>query len=368
MAELVELSGGRDEKRDGARTGASVIDVDVHEALVSEKELVPYLEEPWRSRVAAADGWKGVGGFQYSYPQITGVAMADAVTEDGTPAGSDYETMKTQLLDRYDLEAAILFPAFYPSDMKTQPEFASALARAYNEWVAESWLDKDERLRGTITIAAQNPRDAAREIDRLGSDPRFVQVGLPASSSDVYGREFYHPIFEAAERHDLVVGFHQSNHTETAVGHPPYYIEWHTNISQAWQCQLVGLVAHGVFDRFEGLRVAMIESSWTWVPHLMWRFDHNYRSLRREVPWVKRMPSEYIRESVRFATQPMEYPEDPRHLFQMFEMVGTDEFLMFSTDYPHWDFDSPRHVFPKTFPKELRRKILSENARNFYDL
>jgi predicted TIM-barrel fold metal-dependent hydrolase len=275
--------------------------------------------------------------------------------------------MREQLLDAYGIEYAILFSTFQPTDMKTQPEFATALASAYNDWLVESWLDKDERLRGTITVAAQDPEAAAREIDRTGPHPQFVQVGLPAAPHDVFGRGFYHPIFEAAERHGLVVGFHQSNHTQTAVGHPPYYIEWHTNISQAWQCQLVGLVAHGVFDKFEGLKVAMLESSWTWVPALMWRFDHNYRSLRREVPWVKRMPSAYIRERVRFSTQPMEYPEDPKDLYRMFEMIGSDEFLMFSTDYPHWDFDSPTHALPSSFPKELQRKILSENARSFYD-
>lgn len=364
MTELLERGGARS----GVGWRARVIDVDVHEVMTSEKELVPHLEEPWRGRVAAADGWGGIGGFRYSFPQVAGVAMADAVVGDGAPAGSSYELMKEQLLDRYDLGYAILFSAFQPSDMSTQPEFASALARAYNDWLIENWLERDERLRATITVAAQRPEEAAREIDRLGSDPRFVQVGLPAASHDVFGREFYHPIFEAAQRNDLVVGFHQSNHTETAVGHPPYYIEWHTNISQSWQCQLVGLIAHGVFDRFEELKVAMVESSWTWVPALMWRFDHNYRSLRREVPWVKRMPSEYIRERVRFSTQPMEYPENPGDLYRMFEMIGSDDFLMFSTDYPHWDFDSPNHVFPSSFPKDLRRKILSENARSFYDL
>ena len=134
--------------------------------------------------------------------------------------------------------------------------------------------------------------------DRLGSDPRFVQVILPAVAHHVFGRPFYRPIFEAAQRNDLVVAFHQSGGSRTAVGLPPYYIEWHTAISQAWQSQLIGLIAGGVFDEFEELKVAMIESSWTWVPHLMWRFDYNYRSLRREVPWVRRLPSEYIRERV----------------------------------------------------------------------
>lgn len=57
----------------------------------------------------------------------------------------------------------------------------------------------------------------------------------------------------------------------------------------------------------------------------------------------------------------------PEHLYQMFEIIGSEEFLLFATDYLHWDFDSPQHVFPSSFPKELRLKILSENARNFYN-
>jgi len=64
---------------------------------------------------------------------------------------------------------------------------------------------------------------------------------------------------------------------------------------------------------------------------------------------------------------PMEYPENPEHLYRKFEMIGSEEFLVFSTDYSHWDFDSSQQVFPKSFPKELRRKILAEHARNFFD-
>ncbi|MBX6765040.1 MAG: amidohydrolase [Rubrobacteraceae bacterium] len=354
------------EERRRARK-AAVIDTDVHEMLVSERDLVPYLAEPWRSRVAAVDGWKEPA-FPYSYPQVAGVAMADAVMDDGRPAGSDLGVMRRQLLDPYVVERAILVSSFHPTNMKVQPEFAGALASAYNDWLIENWLDKDRRLLGSVTVAAQDPQGAAREIDRVGSDRRFVQVILPAVPHHHFGRSFYHPIFEAAERNGLAVAFHQSNATETAIGLPTYYIEWHTAISQTWQSQLIGLIAHGVFDRFEELRVAMIESSWTWVPHLMWRFDHNYRSLRREVPWVKRMPSEYIRERVRFSTQPMEYPEDPEDLWRMFEMIGSEDFLMFSSDYPHWDFDSPYHVLPGSFPKEIRRRILYDNAKEFYGL
>jgi predicted TIM-barrel fold metal-dependent hydrolase len=204
------------------------VDVDVHEMLnemlTSIKDLVPHLDEPLRSRVAINDGCKGPPGNPYAFPQATGVAIQDAVTDDGSPAGSKLDLLQEQVLDQYGIEPAILVCLFHPTDHQIQPEFAVALASAYNDWVLENWLDREERLRSSITVAAQEPLEAAREIDRVGSDPRFVQVILPAVAHHAFGRQYYWPIFEAAQRNDLVVAFHQSGGTRTAVGLPPYYI------------------------------------------------------------------------------------------------------------------------------------------------
>ena len=351
----------------GTPSDRAVIDVDVHESMASIHDLLPYLEEPFRSRVAVPDGWKEPS-FPYAYPMINGVAMAEAVNDDGRPAGSDLNKMKSVLLDQHNIEVGILTGSFYPSDMQVQPHFSAALASAYNDWQIENWLAKDDRLRGSVCISLQDPVAAAREIDRVGSHPQIVQIITSVIPYDVIGKPSYHPIYEAAVRNDLVFALHQGNATGTAVGLPPYYIEWHTAIFQNWQSQLVSLVAHGVFDLYPELRVALIESGWSWMPSLMWRFDHNFRSVRRDTPWVKKMPSQHILDNVRVATQPMEYPEDPRHVYQMFEMIGSDEFLMFATDYPHWDFDSPEKALPHTFPKEVRQKILYDNAKAFYRL
>ena len=57
----------------GGRAG--IVDVDVHEMFHSEKDLVPYLDEPWRGRVAPVEGWKPPVN-PYSWPLIGGVAMA----------------------------------------------------------------------------------------------------------------------------------------------------------------------------------------------------------------------------------------------------------------------------------------------------
>ncbi len=162
-------SEGRLGGRGAGRVRAPVVDVDVHEMMTSIKDLVPYLEEPWCSRVAVNDGFKGPPGNPYAFPQATGVAIADAVTQDGSPAGSKLELLQEQVLDRFGIEPAILVSLFHPTDHQIQPEFAVALASAYNDWVFENWLEKDERLRSSITVAAQEPEAAAREIDRVGS-------------------------------------------------------------------------------------------------------------------------------------------------------------------------------------------------------
>lgn len=89
--------------------------------------------------------------------------------------------------------------------------------------------------------------------------------------------------------------------------------------------------------------------------------------LRSEVPWLKKLPSEYIREYFRSTTQPMEEPPNPKFLLNIFEKIGQDNFFMYASDNPHWDFDAPDRALPSAIPEELKVKIRSKNAEAFYD-
>ena len=246
----------------------------------------------------------------------------------------------------------------------THIEFATALTTAYNNWVIEHWLERDPRLLTSIHVAPQDPQGAAREIERLGDHPRVVQVLLPLGQW-AYGEPFYHPIFAAAARHHLVIGLHHSTAVTSALGQGRYYIEWHANVPQTAMATLTSLVCNGVFEKFPSLHFAVLESGWSWLPHLLWRFDQNYRSLHQEIPWVKQLPSTSLRERVKFSTQPTE-DFSAQNWLRLIDMLETDRLFIFATDYPHWDFDSPDASIPHRLPSDLKQHVVFRDIAKIF--
>jgi len=115
------------------------------------------------------------------------------------------------------------------------------------------------------------------------------------------------------------------------------------------------------------LRVVFAEGGFSWIVPLLWRLDNLWAELRSETPLVRRRPSEYVHDHVRFTSQPIEEPSDAGQLQRVFERADAANLLMFSTDYPHWDYDDPMHV-ARQFPAEMRERILRDNARALYGL
>jgi predicted TIM-barrel fold metal-dependent hydrolase len=133
------------------------------------------------------------------------------------------------------------------------------------------------------------------------------------------------------------------------------------------QNTVTSLVFEGVFERFPKLKVVLIEGGFAWAPALCWRMDKHWERMRSETPHLTRPPSEYVREHVWFTTQPIEEPDDPQHLADVIARVGWDR-LMFSTDYPHWDFDDLQHVFRFKASDADKARVLRDNAKALYGL
>ena len=151
----------------------------------------------------------------------------------------------------------------------------------------------------------------------------------------------------------------------TSGGWPSYYIEEMVGHAQCQQAVLTSLIFEGVFERFPRLKVVLVEAGFAWAPAHAWRMDAHFRKLHKEVPHLKRLPSEYMRSNVWFTTQPVEEPEPRAHLADAIDWMGWDR-VLFATDYPHWDFDDPAHALPIRMTETQCRQIFCDNARAVY--
>jgi predicted TIM-barrel fold metal-dependent hydrolase len=304
------------------------------------------------------------------YPRAANQGMRADAWPEGPEAypGTDPVLAQRQLLDEYGVTYAILNCADLMM-VHEVPELAGAWTRAINDHLREEWLDLDQRFVGAISLPIDSPEVAVAEIERLAGDPRWVQVLIPASTEEPMGSRKYRPVFRAAAEAGLPVASHLGGYDpHRGTGWPSYYIEEHVAYALAMESQLLNMVCDGLFTDVPDLKVVLTECGVTWVVALRWALDNAWEQMQGEVPGLDRRPSELIDEHVWFTTQPIEEPEQPEHFLAAIQHGNLLDRLLFSTDYPHWDFDAPTQALPRSLSKELRRKIFAGNACALYDL
>ncbi|MET8206205.1 amidohydrolase family protein [Streptomyces sp. NPDC005373] len=353
-----------------------VIDVDIHPVPL-DGVISTYLPKRWQKHLAEY-GARTTNGLQNNgeYPQMYGGAMrADAWPETGYP-GSSLKLIQDQLLDLHNVQLGVLQciaaggQTLNPAGQALNQDLAYALVRAINDWQLEHLVYPDPRLRAAIPVTFETPEYAVEEIERIGSDPGVVSILGLSKTLEPLGSRRYWPIYEAAIERDLPIQFHLSQgggHANTGSGWTSYHTEYHVGHVQSFQSQILSLILSGTFDRFTSLKIMFVEGNVAHFAPLVQRLDYHWQTLRSEVPQLRRRPSEYIRDHIWASTQPIDEPEDPKHLIEMIEEFCPDN-VLFASDYPHFDFDSPETVFPRSFPDELRTKVLRTNGQRFFGL
>ena len=182
----------------------ALIDCDVHITVPNVEALFPYLSRYWVEHVQNSV-FKGAGTTYYPANAPVTARPGSAPTEG--PPGSSLALLREQVLDPLVVEVAIL-NCLYAIDSLHNPEAAASFASAVNDWQISEWLEQDSRLRASIVVPVQLPELAAKEIERVGAHPGFVQVLLPARSQHPYGNRLFRPMWEAIARQELVAGIH----------------------------------------------------------------------------------------------------------------------------------------------------------------
>lgn len=350
-----------------------IVDADVH-VHDTPRALLPYCDEPWS---AALDNIKDS---HENYLDIPGFSPGTTVYQPSWPTGHEKvrmvhtpEEMREQLGEIH-VDVGVLFPDnLLKLPVVAHPEYAAALARAYNRWITEYWCRPGNGLLGCLCACPQEPEDAANEIRRYADHPGVVGVYLPCAGVDpLWGNKRYEPIYQAAEDADLPVLLHSVTVVHpsfpcNASGYATDLARHATSHTFSIMANVVDIVTMGVPVRHPRLRIGVTEAGVSWLPFLMLRLDKEYLEKRREVPWLADRPSRYLKDFY-VVTQPIEEPENLRDLATIIDLYDGWDRTMFATDWPHHDFDHPMKLYQVPMSDEARRKLFAENAMRFFQI
>jgi predicted TIM-barrel fold metal-dependent hydrolase len=342
------------------RTKQRIIDTDLHHHFPSTAALEPYLP--------AGTRYPYFGGEAKPHPQ--GYFREDTVSPRGGLPASDPEFVVEHLLDRYGIDYAILScGSTLGIGNLPDVDVAADVASATNDWTIEEWFPVDDRFLGAVVVSMNDPDRAADEIRRVGAHPRMV-VATITNAPTWLGNPFLHPVYEACAEVGIPLNLHPGGTniaSGAGLGPSATFCQFRTAMCFVGVEHVLSLIFDGVFTKFPRFRFVLNEYGTSWLPFVLWRMDMEYREAREEVPWLTKLPSEVLRESVRLTTQPVDEVHETRRLIDVLASVDAEELLMFSSDYPHHDFDNPEVVL-RGFPEDWKPRIFFDNAWEWYDL
>jgi predicted TIM-barrel fold metal-dependent hydrolase len=335
----------------------AVLDADGHVTETAE-QIAKYLEEPYRRRPLAfawypADGWDR---------RLLGTL--------GDFAGDAESWLRA--MDAGGMELTVLYPTLglFTSFLRDR-RWAVALCRAYNTFLHERFVTASPRLKGVALLPVQDPEAAALELRRAVQELGLSGGMLAADGQHVLGDARFLPIYEEAQRLDVMLGVHASGSHLGGAGVDlfPSFIQTHT-VSHAFgqMRQLTSIVFEGIPERFPRLRLAFLEAGCGWAPYWMERMDDEYDKRGAvEAPALAKKPSAYCRSgTVYFSCEADEWL-----LPQALRLVGESQ-IVYASDFPHWDHGYPASIEEIRARGDLtdaqKRKVLAENCRRLYGL
>lgn len=353
----------------GAQAGRPVtriVDVDVHMA-DTPQAIAPYCEMPWRKSLEI------IGRMPYRHLDVPGFSPGLKI-DVPLPGGQPRVNVKDARQMREELAAIGVTDAILVPDNLlhfaaiANIDYSVAVMQAYNRWLDAEWLHEGNGLWGALMAIPQHPDAAAREIEAYADHPRVKAIFLPtAGVNPLWGHRKYDPIMKAAEASGKPLILHSV--TLISPAFPMNQDQFENQYARqilthpfSMMANLVSLMHTGVPVRHPKLKFVFTEAGISWVPHMMWRLDRYQQEFRRVVPFFEEAPSEYMKRQMWFATQPLEEPENPKHLVEQIEQCGGADRIVFASDWPHHDFDHPRALNRLPLAPEQRRKIMSENA------
>jgi predicted TIM-barrel fold metal-dependent hydrolase len=256
------------------------------------------------------------------------------------------------------------------------PEYAAALARAYNNWAYDYCKSNPQRLKFAAQIAMHDVGMAVEEARRCVTE--LGAVAIIGTPNPVNGQHLHdeacEPLWNEIERLNVPVGFHPTGNSSLQddagrryVGHANFHPIAHAIRNPV---ELMGAIASmttgGILARHPALRCAFLEGTAGWVYWWLWRLDDQWEKFGPGCEYqLTMLPSEYFKRQCYIA---LDVDEEP--VVDVVNKMGAEYFVV-SSDYPHSDGAFPEAIeqfLGLPLNAEQRRKILWENCSRLYGI
>jgi predicted TIM-barrel fold metal-dependent hydrolase len=133
-------------------------------------------------------------------------------------------------LEDVGIDSTILYPTRGLAYGRiTDRDWAITMCRAYNDWLSETYVRRNDRFNGVALIPMQEPEEAVRELRRAVTELGMVGAMLPSMGlAYPLGAKVYWPVYEEAERLGCALGIHGGSHSGLGMDHFNVYAPVHS--------------------------------------------------------------------------------------------------------------------------------------------
>jgi uncharacterized protein len=372
-------------KRDARKRGFQdwlICDIDAHHVeSVSWKEVIEYIEDPVVRQQAIHFQNERVGAPPYGLNGELGLryqSVGGRIPHQDGPREvvSETDVHRDVTLTRRAMESlAIDYMVVFPTSMlflgmHPQPDMEVWLGNAYNRWLVDKLLSSDDRIKSLVYLPFNTPDEAERTVKEFADAKGVIGFCITSTRNKPVHHNDYMRLYSMIQETGKPVAFHAGYHwQDPSLATINRFLGMHA-LGFVW-CNLVHMtnwVLNGIPERFPKLKSIWVESGLAWIPFLMQRLDDQFLMRPSEAPMLKRLPSEYMREHCWYTTQPME-TSNMKALQVTMEMINAESQLLFSSDWPHFDFDLPSVIYDLPFLTETaKRNILGLTAARIFGL
>jgi predicted TIM-barrel fold metal-dependent hydrolase len=243
------------------------------------------------------------------------------------------------------------------------------MAWAYTRWLTEEILPHAPHVKTMVYLPMNQPDECLRFVERFADVPGVVGFMVTSARYKPVHDNAYMRLYGALQERGLPLCFHAIYHQQERMfeGMNKFLSVHALGFIFYNLVHITNMVVNGIPERFPKLKLLWIESGLAWIPFLMQRLDNEYMMRTSEAPLLRKLPSDYMRDMY-YTTQPIENG-DLGLLETTLRAINAETQLLFSSDYPHWDFNLPSTIYDLPFLTEaVKRRILGQNAWDLFGL